>query len=194
MSNVENVKQKKIFFATSNLSKLDQAKRLFAKHDIEIEQAFIDYPEDNSLSTQEIAREGAKFCAESLGKPVMVDDTGFFFDAYPGFPGVNTKFVYRKIGYEGIWRLLDGKSREGYFLSAIGYCIPGDDPVVFEDTMKGRITDEQPEYDDTPFPYDLIFVPEGHDKVLRDLRKEGVHVEDHRNKAFLKFIAYLKDN
>jgi len=77
----------KILVATGNRAKFREMRDILREHGIEAERVDVDYPELQSDSLEEIAAHGARYCAESLGKPVIVEDSGLFVDALNGFPG-----------------------------------------------------------------------------------------------------------
>ena len=141
---------------------------------------------------EQIALESSKQLSKSLKKPVMVEDTGVFFKAYKGFPGPMPKFIYEKIGYDGIFRLLKAKNRNARFVSAVGFCFPGKKPVVFTGEMKGRITNTVRCRKKDVLPYERIFVPEKCSKVLAELPKQEKIKMLHRYKAFIKLKSYLE--
>ena len=101
--------------------------------------------------------------------------------------------MFNGIGYEGIMRLLKGKSRKAYFRTAVGYCEPGKKPVVFDGVMKGEITEEVFDKEKDVLPYMRIFVAEGYDKVISRVPAEEKNRISHRGKAFRKLGEYLKN-
>ena len=186
-----------IYFVTRNTEKARHANYFFEKYGIKIEHKEMEY-EEVGETVHETAKRAAKMLAEKFNNPVFVDDTGFFFDAYDNFPGVHPRFVYEGIGFDGIFRLLEGKDRGSYFLCCVGYCEPGQEAVVFEGKMHGEVLDrvvqpiENPKQDH--LPYARIFVPEGQSKVLveKDYEEKTSLKNHHRSTAFRKLAEYLK--
>ena len=119
----------KITLVTGNRYKLKEVRGIFSEFNIEIDNLDMDKPEMKFDTIKETAAYSAAELAKKLNRPVMVDDTGMFFEAYNNFPGPNPKFVFQSIGYDGIFRLLKDKSRKAYFASAAAYCEPGGEPV-----------------------------------------------------------------
>ena len=56
---------------------------------------------------------------EKIRKPLIVEDTGFFLDAYKGFPGQHSKWIFQKIGFNGLFKLLEKKTRKAHFYTVI---------------------------------------------------------------------------
>ena len=181
----------KIFFVTSNKHKAEEVKKVMEKYSIEIEHIDYEYDEPQDVDINEVSLRAAKSLAEKLGKPVCVDDTGIFFEAYPNFPGLVSKFIFYTIGYEGIFRLLSGKSKKAYFKTAAGYCEPGKEPLVFEGFMHGSIIDDVRNPEADCMPYNRIFIPEGETRTLSSMTEQEKLSFLQRTKAFSKLAEFL---
>ncbi len=68
----------KLYFATQNKHKVEEATSVLGKHHIQVEHLNIRYLEDKELSMEETAKLAAKQIADKYKKPVIVDDTGIF--------------------------------------------------------------------------------------------------------------------
>ncbi len=182
---------KAVYFATSNWGKVQEAKVVLARFGIELKHVKQSKPEDQHKSVEEIASEGAQILANKLKKPIVVEDSGLFFDAYLGFPGTNSHLLFDQLGYKGMLKLLAGKKRGAEFKTAVGYCEPGKKPKLFVGVVRGKI----PLRSVPPFhpmlPYDSIFVPEGYSKAF----SITPHIKDKisaRVRAFEKLGKYLQ--
>ncbi|PIN86033.1 non-canonical purine NTP pyrophosphatase [Candidatus Woesearchaeota archaeon CG10_big_fil_rev_8_21_14_0_10_44_13] len=182
---------KKLFFATSNRHKFEEVSRVFSKWGIELEQADIKFKEDKTKTIQGIAAECAKSAAEKLKKPVIVDDTGIFFVAMENWPGNSPNDVFQQIGYDGLLKALEGKTREAYFETAAAYCEPGQEPVVFTDRLEGTITHEVFGVNKDTMPYNRIFIAKGFKEPNVFLAPEVKEKISHRTKAFMKLAEYV---
>jgi XTP/dITP diphosphohydrolase len=184
----EKVKEVKINFATSNKFKVDEANSVGKKFGIIFMQIFQDYPEIRDESVEKIAEEGAKFVFQKVKKAVIVEDTGLYIEVLDGFPGSYSKFVFQKIGNEGILKLLKGEEkRNATFISAVGYC---DDQGarVFTGFMNGKISKEIK--GKGGFGYDPIFLPEGYEKTFAEDYELKSKIS-HRKKAFEGFCRWV---
>ncbi len=179
----------KILFATSNLHKVLEGNEIGKEFGIEFKQISVPYPEIRDEDVGKVAEDGARFVFSKIKKPVIVEDTGLFIDALNGFPGPYSAFVFRKIGNEGILRLMKNmKNRKAEFISAIGYCdLSG--VKVFKGVLKGRIA-EKPKGNEG-FGYDPIFTPENSKKTLAEDFSLKNRIS-HRKKAFEKFCGWYK--
>ena len=181
----------KIIFITTNKFKFEEVQDILKDYPIELEQLSMEYEEDHDSSIEEIARSAVKKLSTELNKPIILEDTGLFFEAYNGFPGALPKFVFNTLGYKGIFKLIQGESRKAYFKTVAGYCEPNKEPVLFTGTMKGEITDKIYNEDQEAMPYDRIFIPEGESKTISDMTLEEKNSLSQRAEAFKKFGEYI---
>ncbi len=182
----------KINFVTGNIGKYEEVKELMGRRGIDVEHINMSKPEIDSPDVKEVAEYSAKKLADELNKTVVVEDTGFYLDAYKNFPGTNSKSVFNSIGFEGFMRLLDGKTREAAFRVIVSCCEPGKKPVSFEGKINGTITKEVFKGGFESLPYDQIFIPDGHEKTFsQDLALKNKI--SHRVIAFGKLAEYLEN-
>ncbi|TGC11364.1 XTP/dITP diphosphatase [Methanolobus halotolerans] len=179
---------RKIVFVTGNKGKFGEAKEILAVKGIEVIQNRDGYPELQEDELEPIAAYGAKWAAEKLGMPVMVDDSGLFIKALKGFPGPYSAFVEEKLGNGRVLKLMeDEKDRTATFKSVIGYCEPGSEPKVFTGTVEGKISYE--ERGTGGFGYDPIFDYNG--KTFGELGNEEKNKVSHRRRAIDNFFEWL---
>ena len=156
-----------IYYVTSNPGKVDVFNRIVSKLDAPVRFELLDYdwPEykhDESLKT--IAEMGPEHCAEKLGQKVIVTDVGIFIKALNGFPGINTAFTLKRIGCEGIVKLMERvKDREVEFRVRLAYCESGKKAVSFSGVTKGLIADKT--RGNGGFGFDPIFIMPGHNET-----------------------------
>jgi len=101
-----------IAFVTTNQSKFDEVESLLKIYNIDVEWINRKYEEDNEDTVENTARKAAQKLADELQFPIVLEDTGLFFEAYDGFPGPSPKFVFKTLGYRGIFKLLEGESKK----------------------------------------------------------------------------------
>jgi len=175
-------------FATSNKFKVNEANEIGKRFNIKFIQIKCKYPEIRSENVEDVALEGAKFVYSKVKKPVIVEDTGLYIETLNGFPGSYSKFVYQKIGNNGILKLLENKkNRNATFISAIGYC-NGKFTKIFSGKINGKISTKI--LGKEGFGYDPIFIPDGYKKTFAqdyELKKKI----SHRKKAFEKFCEWI---
>jgi len=180
-------------FITTNKHKFAEVQDILAPFGLEIEHLSLEYEENHDSSMEEIARQAAKKLSAELQRPLMLEDTGLFFEAYPQFPGALPKFVFNTLGYKGIMKLLAGEERGAYFKTVAAYGGPGQEPKLFAGLMRGTITEEVFDEDGDFMPYDRIFIPEGQTQTISRLSMAEKNSFSQRAQAFQKLAEYLQE-
>ena len=182
---------KTINFATGNLNKLRELKQIL-EPEIKVNHIKISYPEFRSDDNQEVARMSAEMISKKLNLAVVVEDSGFFIDALNGFPGIVSAYVHKRIGLEGILKLMKGvKNRKCEYKSAVAYCEPGRSAVSFLGTEKGEIAFKP--RGKNGFGHDPIFIPEGSKRTYGEM-KNAEELKKFRRNSVLKLKRYLIRN
>lgn len=178
----------KIHLATHNPNKLREFKQVL-EPEIEVEHMDIEYPELRSDDPEEIVKMAALGLATQLGRPIVVEDSGLFIDALNGFPGTCTAYNFKRIGNEGMLRLMEKqRNRRIWYKSAIGYCEPGVEPVSFLGVEEGILAKKI--RGEGGWGQDPIFIPKGKKKTYGESRKPG-DVNLFRTKAIKKLRQFL---
>ncbi len=140
---------------------------------------------------EEIAMNKAKEAFKRIRKPLIVDDTGIFFSAYKNFPGIYAKRIYLSIGFEGLLKLLKGKTRKAYFKSAV--CYFDGKSKTFSGKLYGTIQKKihSDRFSREKFPYDRIFIPDGFDKPISLMPLDKKIEFSHRAIAVRKFARWF---
>lgn len=186
---------KKIYYATSNPSKFQEAKQFFQTYlpDIELEQYGDDVPEIQTLNQEEIAVRKARKAWERIQAPVIAEDAGVYFTQYHEFPGTLTKFIYKALGMDGIFRLVENGDT-AYFQLHLVYYYDKDQYKLFKGKTDGSIRKPEELLAPESAPYDDIFVPDGSDKSYTELRQEnGLEPFNFRVKALKQFAEWYKN-
>jgi len=184
--------RKPIYFITTNKHKFEEISVILKKEfGVTIKHLDMEYEEDKSADMGAVCEKAAKKLANILKKNIFVEDTGLYFEAYNNFPGPMPKFIINGIGFDGVFRLLAGKSRKAYFKTAIGYCEPGKIPVIFEGIMKGVISKKVILPKVPCMPYDHIFIPQGYKQAIVEMPIDLKNSFLQRGQATRKFGNYL---
>ncbi len=181
----------KIYFVSSNPGKINEVMSHLKKFGIEVIGKEMELQELNSEDQIKISSEKAKAAAKIIGKPLIVEDTAVYFEAYRNFPGTHPKFIYKTIGFEGIFKLLEGKTRIALIKTVVSYCEPGKEPRIFSGTCKGRITEKVIEPAEEKLPFDAIFIPDGDNRTFSQMSKEEKAMYSHRAKALNEFAKWF---
>ncbi len=182
--------KKQLNFITGNNSKFMEARLILGKR-AEPVQKDIEIIEPKTSKQEEVVLEKARQAFQQLKAPVLVDDTGIYFEAYKDFPGTATKLVFQAIGFNGIARLLRGSKRGAYFRTLLCYK-DSKTTKIFEGVWRGRITSKLSKRFNPEWEYNSIFIPEGFSKPLSEIPLEVRAKLSHRKKAFDKLVRFWK--
>ena len=157
-----------INFVTSNLGKVKEFRQIL-EPEIKVNHIQLSYPEIRSEDSEEIAGHSAKDLAEKFKKNIVVEDSGLFIKALNDFPGTYSATIHKKIGLDGIIKLMNGvKDRNCEYKSAVAYCEPGKNPISFLGIEKGKIAESMK--GNFGFGHDPIFIPEGSNKSYGEMK------------------------
>jgi non-canonical purine NTP pyrophosphatase (RdgB/HAM1 family) len=191
-------KKMKIVFATNNLNKLSEVKKIlgnrFEVMSLSEIGCYDDIPEKGQ-TLKDNALIKAQWIYDKYQVNCFADDTGLEVDALGGAPGV---YSARYAGGEGhdsqanmkklLEELQDTDNRKARFRTVIALIIDGK-VTTFEGIVNGEIIREK--RGGEGFGYDPIFQPEGYDKTFAEL---GVNIKNnisHRARAVQKLADYL---
>jgi XTP/dITP diphosphohydrolase len=179
-----------IYFATSNKGKFAEASDFFKPLKITLKHFPFEYREIRSDSLEEVARDAVTAAYKRCRMPVFVEDSGLFIDSLNGFPGTYSAWVQKKIGNEGVLRMLrDDQDRSASFEACIAYKEDSGMIATFHGKCNGRIAEE--ERGTEGFGYDPIFIPSGEEQTFAE-NKELKNKLSHRYKSLLEFSKSLK--
>jgi len=175
-----------MIFVTGNKNKLKEFESILG---VKLENSEIDLDEIQSIKVEEVAKHKAKQAFQILKQPVIVEDTGLYFEEFNGFPGALIKFLIKNIPLEKICSFLK-ENRKARAVTCIGYC---DDNGVklFIGEIKGIIADFPRGNSD--FGWDPIFIPEGNDKTFAEMGEEEKNKVSMRKQALDKLKLFLLD-
>jgi XTP/dITP diphosphohydrolase len=177
----------KLIFVTGNQHKFKEAERILKEYNVIIGRRDINCEEIRNESCEEIALMCMRLLRRKMDKPFFVEDSGLFIKALDGFPGTFSSWVFKKIGNEGILRLLrEEQIRDAYFLSAIAVW-DGRKEKVLTGRVDGYISRE---LRGKGFGYDPIFIPAGSDKTFGEDEKIK-SLCSHRRNSLKKLAEWI---
>ncbi len=189
------LKGKVVFFATNNINKFNEARKVLSKHKVAVGMLRVKALEIQSDSLSEIAKASATDAFNRCHLPIIVEDAGLFVDALNVFPGPYAAYVYKTLGNAGLLKLMEhAKSRTATFQSTIAYC---DNtytaPLCFEGESVGEITPEERKGNArSSFGFDPIFQPRGSARTFAEMNIEEKNGFSHRAEAIGKFAKWYK--
>lgn len=179
-----------VAFATSNDQKVIEARLAVMPYGLELEHASIDIDEIKDLDIFKVAQKKALDTFEQLQKPVVVEDTGVFFDAFHGFPGTYSKFCIQTIGVKNAVKILVGHSKKAHFSTIVCYC-DGKQTKSFEGKVEGEMVLQPRGVAPLKVPYDTVFVPTGEKQTMAEMGVEKKNEISARAAAFRKFAEWF---
>ena len=181
-----------VFFATGNLHKFDEAKRVLAEFDVATAMIRIKNLEIQDDDIKNVAKASALEAAQRSHLPVIVEDAGLFIEALNGFPGPYSKYVHHTIGMEGILALLKNRqNRKACFKSVVAFNDAERVAKCFLGVVEGSISKEIS--GTGGFGFDPIFEPkEKPGKTFGELAVEEKNVISHRSRALRDFAEWYK--
>jgi XTP/dITP diphosphohydrolase len=187
------LKGKVVFFATNNINKFNEARKVLAEHGVAVGMLRVKAAEIQSDSLSEIAEASAVDAFKRCQLPVIVEDAGLFVEALNGFPGPYSAYAYKTLGNAGLLKLMKNvKNRKAKFQSAIAYCDSlSRAPVCFEGASSGTITFEEHKRNVRPsFGFDPVFKPLGSTKSFAEMTLKEKNDFSHRAEAVRKFAEW----
>jgi len=179
-----------IYFATSNRGKMSEARTTLAPYGIEVRPFNGKGVEIQADTVREVAAYSARAAARRYGRRLIVEDAGLFVEALNGFPGPSSSYVFKTVGIRGLLSLLQGaRSRAASFQSAVAFCDPEGEPVVFDGVVRGRIS--RSPTGENGFGFDPVFVPLGSRRSFGEMTMEAKCAVSHRGEALREFAAWF---
>ena len=169
--------QPKVFFVTTNDSKVVTPARVLARHGISVERVDLETVEIQAASVAEVVAHKARAAFRAINAPVLVNDGSILIDALNGFPGPYVKHVNRMIRIQGYLDLMarypEGQ-RGATVTDAVAYIDPSRPaPAVFIRSKRGTITTQaRGTHVQGRMTLSPIFIPEGYDKTYAEMTEE----------------------
>ena len=192
---------KEIIVASTNQGKIKEIKAMLKDIDIEVlsmkdvlEQEL--EIEETGTTFKENALIKAQTIANIVNKPVLADDSGLEVDALDKQPGIySARFLGADTSYniknQYIIDALKDKERTARFVCALALVIPGQEPILIEETMEGLINDKIEGANG--FGYDPIFYFPPCQMTSAMMSMEEKNKYSHRAKALKKLYTILEE-
>ena len=184
-----------IFFATNNVNKFNEARRVLGEYKIAVGMLRVKTLEIQSDSLEEIAKSSVIEAYEKCHLPIIIEDAGLFVDALNGFPGPYAAYVYKTIGNKGLLQLMENvENRKARFRSIIAYhSVKVKSPVCFDGEVLGEITEEKRRISEqSGFGFDPVFKPARSSRTFAEMNVTEKNRYSHRAKAISKFAEWYK--
>ena len=182
-----------IYFATGNRGKILEAQVIFSPFGIRPLVFNGKGVEVQANTVSEVAAYSARVSSRKYGKTLIVEDAGLFLDALAGFPGPFSSYVFKTVGITGVLKLLEKqRSRKASFKSAVAYCEPSGEPLVFDGLVRGHILHAPAGVGG--FGFDPVFAPDGGKKSMAQMTLEEKCLVSHRGQAMRRFASWFANH
>jgi XTP/dITP diphosphohydrolase len=189
------LKGRVIFFATNNINKFNEARKVLGEYKIAVGMLRVKALEIQSDSLEEIAKTSVVDAFKRCSFPLIVEDAGLFIDALNGFPGPYAAYVYETICNKGLLKLLEKiENRKARFDSVIAYYSAElKSPICFKGEALGEIIkDERRGKRESGFGFDPIFKPVKRNKTFAEMTIMEKNKYSHRARALRRFAEWYK--
>jgi len=195
----------KIIFATHNIGKIKEMRALLCDLDIDVLSADEAGVTEDVVEDKETfegnALKKARFVSEKLGEWAVADDSGICIKELGCRPGVySARWAGEGAGDEKIIshtlkQMKDvAQGRRGaYFESAAALVAPDGRHWIFRGRVDGRVACEPTGTPRPKLPYDMLFIPRGHEKTFAQMSDQEKNALSHRGLAFQKLKKFLKN-
>lgn len=187
-----------LIFATGNKHKVQEIKKILGKkaktkqEKIQLKQINLKINEPKINSIEKIAEAKAKQAFKKIKKPLITEDTGIYFTALKNFPGTEPKRQFKRLGFNGLLKKLEGKKRNAYYKTVICF-FDGKKTKTFTGKLHGKITEKIYLENKDVMAYEKIFIPKGKKRVLAFFSRESKNKFSHRAKAAEKLKKFLEN-
>lgn len=195
----------KLIFATHNPGKVIEMRAMLAGLPIDVvsadEAGVTEDVIEDGATFEENAAKKARFVTARTGEWAVADDSGICIDALGGAPGVySARWAGEGASGEALvqktlnsMREIPTNKRGAWFESALVLTAPDGESRTFTGRVYGRIPEEPRGTPRPKLPYDVIFIPEGHEQTFAEMSDEEKNSLSHRGLAFQKLRSFLRD-
>jgi non-canonical purine NTP pyrophosphatase (RdgB/HAM1 family) len=168
----------KVFFVTSNDSKVITPARVLARHGITVERVDMELPEIQAATVAEVVAHKARAAFRTIGAPVIVNDGSVLIHSLNDFPSPYVKHVNRMIRIQGYLDLMarypDPVTRRCTVQDASAFVdATRPAPAVFIRTNTGHIASEaRGTHIAGRMTLSPIFIPNGYTKTFAEMTEE----------------------
>jgi non-canonical purine NTP pyrophosphatase (RdgB/HAM1 family) len=172
-------------FVTGSANKVTEAERVLQ---VKLEHCQLDLPEIQAVDIEDVVSYKAKYAYKILDKkPVMIEDTGLYFEAWNGLPGALIRWFLERIGDTGICKMmLEFPNRNAWAKTAVATY---DGKLnIFYGEVRGSIA--KTPAGDGGFGWDSLFIPTGSTKTFAEMVPKEKDRYSMRRKALEQMVAH----
>ncbi len=161
----QSVATKNMLFITGNKNKVKEFQEILG---FKLDHMGLDLEEIQEIDIKKVSEDKARKAFNIVKKPVIVEDTGLFFEALNGLPGALIKWFEERLTYLEICNLLK-ENRNATARTCVSY-YNGNNLKQFIGEVHGQISK-------TPkgkngFGWASIFIPNGSNKTFAEMNSK----------------------
>ena len=176
-----------LYFVTSNPYKLQEFRDILQ---IPIEHAELDLDEMQTTKLETLLKHQLRQAYREIQKPLLVEDTALFFNAWNKLPGPFIKWFLKELGVGNLFKafsVFEDKSAKA--VCGVGFT-NGKKENLFVGALKGNIVAPRGSHG---FGWDSIFQPEGFGMTFAEMLPEQKNLISMRRKALEQFRDFWKN-
>ena len=179
---------KKLKFVTSNADKVREASCILESPLDQVSGLEID--EIQASDVRKVVAHKAQQAFDKLKCPVLVEDSGLSFTAWNGLPGALIKWFEISVGCQGLLKMLEGFENREAFAVCVAAIFDGQKMLLGEGEIRGKISLSIKGVNG--FGWDVIFIPDHHEKTFAEMNFREKNAISHRRVAFEKLNMTIK--
>lgn len=195
----------KLIFVTQNQGKIKEMRDLLADFDVEVmsakEAGVAEDVEEDQDTFEGNSLKKARFVSQKTGEWAVADDSGICIKELNCRPGVMTaRWAGEGAGDEDLvshtlkeMKDIPEGRRQAWFESAVALVSPDGGEWTFVGKVDGRVPLEPKGTPRLKLPYDVIFIPEDHDRTFAEMSDAEKNSMSHRGLAFQKLKDFLRN-
>ena len=174
-------------FVTGRPEKAKEAERMGFR----FERVHLELPEPQALDPADVVLAKARAAHASLGRPVVVEDSGLEVHAWGRFPGALVKWLEKSAGLDAIARMLGPfPDRSATATCAVAY-FDGSRLVSGRGESAGAIAPSP--RGSGGFGWDSLFIPEGSFRTFAEMTPDEKDRVSHRRRAWESLAGRLPE-
>ena len=173
-------KLRQLKFATSNANKLREAIDILGFSLDQVSSLKIDEIQSDDIS--KIVIHKAQKSYEIIKLPVLVEDSGLIFTAWNGLPGPFIKWFETSVGCHGLLKMMEGFENRKALAVCFVAIFDGKELIIGKGEVRGEIASSI--RGENGFGWDVIFIPDRHEKTYAEMVSSEKNLISHRRLAF----------
>jgi len=176
-------------FVTQSTGKLIEVERILGQ---KLDHEPLDLPEIQSVKVEDVVDFKVRKAFTELRKPVMIEDTGLYIEAWNDLPGALIKWFVQRVEDKGICRMMkDYQNRRAVAQTVVATFDGYGEPVTFVGEVEGTIA--LAPAGEGGFGWDRIFVPAGATRTFGEMHGEEKDTYSMRCKAFKRMLSHYSN-